>query len=499
MEKQKTAAEKAEEKRIQRANMVLAKLDKIVEGMIDQIVLQKDEEDSARGTSTIVDGAATNNFIRKINALHIDGDENILIAIQERYDKAIDALKAAMREEDDSYKAQFKNELDKIMNNKYIRYDTIATTYKELVGRLERGEVQRDYYQEKADKKQEEIDSKEDFYKDRIGNADKILIILEPEAQKIKEKETVKKYYDRLVKLNGEIDVTKRALADPALDDDDKSYYEENLKRFTKERKLLVEEFSTRATDKDGKKYEKPEGKSDEDYIKDIDPNRVQEALDHAVQSFNNKINGMDSAKRTIIPLDKDFNEETPLDIANIGLVTNYKGANDIIDYINVQKKLWRTKMERDGFDKAKLNKEKQKLQERADIYDGIARGYNDEGATRIEDTGYDKYKYPIKQKFDWRHPFRSIRTYLERRRNENQEQKTMKSEFNIRKTKKQALKDIENLDKQGQLQKIDLSDKKRNKDKFLNDLQRNVSVSEIAVDKFWNKEKSRNESDRGR
>lgn len=487
-ENEKTVEERAEENRIRRANRVLAEIDQILENMIDEIIIQRDEEVASTGVAgTIVDGEATNRFKRKINALRINGDENILIAINDKYDKAISSLKNAMREEDISYKAQFKNELDKIMANKTERFDSIAETYKELSDRLERGEVQRDYYQDKADKKQAEIDVKEDFYKEKIGNADKIAVSLEPELEKIAEKDEVQKKYQRLLKLNADIERIENDLRDPDLEDEEKEKLETKLEKLKKERKEAVEEFSKTAKDKDGNKYEKEDGKSDKDYINELDASRIQEAIDNAVQVFNDKIGAMDPAKRKITLLDKNLNENGDMDISGLP-VSDYKSANQLLDVLATQKKLWQAKMERDGFDKAKLKREKQELQERANSYD--------DEAIRYEDGDGNKYNYPIQdEKFSWRHPIRSIKAFFQRKKHK----KTINNEFDIVETKKEALKYLEK--NKDDLAEINLADKKRDKDKFMNNLRHNVSVSEQAVNKFWDRDASKDKSkdDEGR
>lgn len=481
MAREQSVEERVEERRIRRANMLLERMDQILEDMIDQIVLQKDEEDARTGRSSIVDGRATTNFINKINALHIDGDKDILVAINDKYDNAIKALKAAMKEEDAIYKAQFKNELDKIMQNKSERYDSIAETYKELSDRLDKGEMQRDYFQDKADKKQAEIDVKEGYYKNKIGNADEIAVTLEPEEKELAEKEEFKQKYEKLVKLNRDIEQVENDLKNPDLEEEDKEKLEHKLERLKEERQQAVEEFSTIAKDKDGKKYEKPEGKSDKDYIDEIDKNRVDEAVIVALQAFNGKISAMDSDKKKITELDKDLNEVGELDISKIP-VTDHKSAKELLNKIALQKRLWRAKMERDGFDKAKLKREKQEFQDRADSYDEEVASYDDED------------RYPVVQeKFDWRHPIQSIKNLFQRRKNQN----VVNNDFDIEKTKKEALKYLEK--NTGDLAKIKTTDRKNNKDKFLNNLRYNVSVSQEAINKFWDREETKNKEDKGK
>ena len=64
----------AEETRIRRVNKVLEKLDKMIEGLVDDIVLENDEESAVAGGDVVIDATATGDFIRKINSLKINGD-----------------------------------------------------------------------------------------------------------------------------------------------------------------------------------------------------------------------------------------------------------------------------------------------------------------------------------------------------------------------------------------------------------------------------------------
>ena len=90
-----------EKRRIRRANIVLEEIDGILDSMIDSIVNPKNEIDGNSIGGTTFDANATKKFISKINSksLEINGDEKMLIAINKRYDDAINMLKKAMKEE----------------------------------------------------------------------------------------------------------------------------------------------------------------------------------------------------------------------------------------------------------------------------------------------------------------------------------------------------------------------------------------------------------------
>ena len=256
-----------EKRRIRRANIVLEEIDGILDSMIDSIVNQKNEIDGNSIGGTTFDANATKKFISKINSksLEINGDEKMLIAINKRYDDAINMLKKAMKEENKIYKEQFKNELDRVLANKSERYDTIAETYKEVVSRLEKGETQKDYFQDKADKKQAEIDINKEKYDSKIKNADIITIEVEKEKEELAQKEEVKRNYENLLKLNKEIEDIENKLKQPDLEEEKKEKLEEKLEEMKEKRKEAVERFSKEATNKDGKKYTKAEGKSDKE------------------------------------------------------------------------------------------------------------------------------------------------------------------------------------------------------------------------------------------
>lgn len=463
-----------EKRRIRRANIVLEEIDRILDSMIDSIVNQKNEIDGNSIGDTTFDANATEKFISKINSksLEINGDEKMLIAINKRYDDAINMLKKAMKEENKIYKEQFKNELDRVLANKSERYDTIAETYKEVVSRLEKGETQRDYFQDKADKKQAEIDINKEKYDSKIKNADIITIEIEKEKEELAQKEEVKRNYENLLKLNKEIEDIENKLKQPDLEEEKKEKLEEKLEEMKEKRKEAVERFSKEATNKDGKKYAKAEGKSDKEYIDELDSVMIDEAVLSAVNKFNNKLANMDPTKSKITLLGKDFKENGELDVSR-EVINDYKSAEELLNKIALQKRLWETKKKRDGFDERKIDAEREEFQNKADSYIDLSEKIND---------SVDERQYPVAvQKFDWRHPIKSIKSLFQKRKN-NAIKTKMSSDFDINTTKKEALKYIEKNRKE--LENISATDKK--KQKFHDGLEYNVSVSEEAIKKFW-------------
>lgn len=198
-----------EEQRIKIINEKLKILDEIIEEAVTKIAIQFDTNTTGR---PITEATATNRFRTIINSIEIDGDEDLLATINEKYDNYINTIKEAIEEGEPKYKAQFRTELGNITDNKSQNFDPIKETYQELSDRLDRGEVQRDYFQDKADRKQAEIDDKEEFYKEKIGNADRIVNTLEPEAEKIAQKEAIKRQYNKLLQLNRDIEKVENDL-----------------------------------------------------------------------------------------------------------------------------------------------------------------------------------------------------------------------------------------------------------------------------------------------
>ena len=478
----------AEETRIRRVNKVLERLDKMIEDLVDDIVLQNDEESAVAGRDVVIDATATDAFIRKINSLKINGDELTLVGINDRYNKAIKALKDAMKSDDPKYKKQFKNEFDRIIENKTnTKFDAIVETYKEISARLDRGEVQRDYFQDKADKKQAEIDIQDRKYDEKIGAVDEIIVSLEEPAKEINEKQQFKEQYEKLKSLSQDIEDIETELKDPDLDDEEKEEKEEELKKLQEKRKELLEEFENNATDKDGKKYKRQEGKSDKEYIEALDETKIDEAIQEAINKFNNKAKNIKNAKFTI--LDRNLKEMGETDINTIN-ITDSKQSEKLLSQLSIQKKLWKQRMVKDGYDKAKLMKEKAEFQNKADKYvnNVVKQTQNSE---RRESTTNDPESYPVPDKFNWRHPFKSIKAMFQRKKAQKKVQKNVAKGYNVDKTKEQALKYLE--ENKSELQKINSKDKNKKRSNFKDELKYNVSVSEQAINEFWDKETKTN------
>lgn len=472
--------------KMQKALDLLEQLDRKASQLAMKIEEEKDILDGITGVedpNATLDTKVVTDYINTINAVKIGDKEEILIKINSEYDKAIKILKDAIENSDPLYEKQFEQELDRLEANKSTRFDPIAETYKEIAGRLERGEIQRDYFQSKADEKQAEIDLKDKHYKEKYGNIDNIIAVTKKPYEKMQEKVEIQRLYNELKKINEDIRLKEEKLAtDTSLSDEEVDELKEKIEELKEKRKEKVEEFAKFATDKDGKPYKKAADKSDKDYINELDENKIQEAIDATIVEFKSELNKLSLEDRKMTLLDKDMRENGEIDLNNMQFNT-HKDVEAALAMLKMQKNLWKQKALDEGYDKKKLNRERNDYQEKADSYDEIdydngeylpAANY---GTTFKDRFNFNRQKHGAIKSF-----FKSI--FGKAATEEEMQQSYGDSYMGVEDAKKEALKYL--TKNRSKLNEINVKDRK--KKEFKNKLNYNVRLTQSEVEKFWDK-----------
>ena len=361
-----------DEQKLRKAIDLLEKLDAKLENMIMEIEQEKDRKDGRVGYREAYDTLNTyvvSDYIDTINSIQIEGNEDILIKINAKYNDAIKALKDAIQNNDPYYKKQFERELSRLTENKAINYDSIAETYKEISERLDRGEIQKDYFQGKANEKDAEIKYKEKQYKQKNGNIDIVSVAIKDEYDMLQQKVQIQRLYKELLDLNTKIENVEHEISSGILTEEEEQQKNQELEELKEKRKKAVEKFEEIATDKDGKKYKKEEGKSDKEYIDELDATKIREAIDEAVDKFKTTLSGISTEDAEITLLDKEMNESGTLQLSTIP-INGPKDAEGIVKLLAEQKALWNIKAKEQGYDKAKLINERDSYQDKANNYD---------------------------------------------------------------------------------------------------------------------------------
>lgn len=486
-----------EDRKIAKVNSFLADLDKQLETMIMNIEKEKDIADARTGsTGATIDTRAVSEFVDTINAIHIDGDDKVLAAISGKYDKAIELLNTEINKENNQqYKAQMEKELNRLQDNKSVRFDPIAETYKELVSRLEKGEVQQDYYQNKADEKAAEIKTKEYEYKFKNGNIDLVLAKLQEPISKLKAKTEIKEKYEELKKINADIEKIEGELKATGLSEEDKKKKEEELKSLTEKRKALVNEFEKTATDKDGNKYKRADGKTDKEYIESLDESKIEEAINEMAKGVKDTISNMPMQDRRITILGKDMKEKgRAIDLANQPDLDTVEGIDKFVELLKQQKALWNDKVKENGYDKVKLQQE-------FENYSKQAQGQPiEQSSIALADTKTsfgDRFNYNRKQNGIIKSFFKSLFNKKETESAMRQEYARNYEELSKEETKKHALEYLEK--NRNSLNKLDERSKKSDAKAYRDSMRYNVNVTQAEINKFWDKKREEAQRDEGR
>ncbi len=106
-EKEDSKVMSPEENNIRRANLQLENIDALLQEMVDKVIIQYQEEISS-GTEEkdikVENFNEIKGFKTKINAININGNEDLLIKINAKYKEAINILEKGIEENDEKYK-----------------------------------------------------------------------------------------------------------------------------------------------------------------------------------------------------------------------------------------------------------------------------------------------------------------------------------------------------------------------------------------------------------
>lgn len=106
-EKEDSKVMSPEENNIRRANLQLEKIDALLQEMVDEVIIQYQEEISSGIDEKDIKVENFNEikgFKTKINAININGNEDLLIKINAKYKEAINILEKGIEENDEKYK-----------------------------------------------------------------------------------------------------------------------------------------------------------------------------------------------------------------------------------------------------------------------------------------------------------------------------------------------------------------------------------------------------------
>lgn len=106
-EKEDSKVMSPEGNNIRRANLQLEKIDALLQEMVDEVIIQYQQEISS-GTEEkdikVENFNEIKGFKTKINAININGNEDLLRKIDVKYKEAINILEKGIEENDEKYK-----------------------------------------------------------------------------------------------------------------------------------------------------------------------------------------------------------------------------------------------------------------------------------------------------------------------------------------------------------------------------------------------------------
>ena len=315
-------------------------------------------------------------------------------------------------------------------------------------------------------------------------------------TEELEKKEEFLKQYQELKNLNDQIEKIEQDLNDPDIDDDKKNELTTELEQLKEKRKEAVEKFAQEATNKDGKKYEKEADESDKDYINGLDEVEIKEAVKVALDEFKQKLAAIPDNEATITMLDRDF-KGSSINMKNMPIMENMSfesiKSNDDIKALKKelkkQKKLWKAKKVKDGFDKAELRSEMNKYQDKADSYTTTSKA----SANTVTKSS-NEVPLPVpEEKISWKHPIKKLQRWWQRRKADKEvQQEQVDDNFDITETKKEALKYLESNKKE--LNKVDINKKKSQK--YRDSIRYNVSRTEAEINDFWDKQQNQTQKE---
>lgn len=391
---------------------ILADLNGRVDSLVSQILARAEIEKSVVNTNTMPE---IQQIIKGIEGMEFDGNVDLLKQTVAVYEKAINAIDEQIKSKEMNGYAEYSKtsleEAKKLLEtqSKDGRVGTIFSKLEELSEAEKSGDIEKRYNDDKIDELNYNIEGIEKEEKEKVDPYNKILAETRKEREKLQNLDSIVAELKKLVTERK--DIIKK-LSEP-IEETEKVKLRTNLKEIEKEIKSVP--LKARKDEKD-KQYDMNENEDISSYISRVN-DTLQDNITDVEKTIQEKLIKMKSMD---IYKDNTLHEkvENYLSEYMIDSDESRKKIHGLTQKIEIDRNMTRKAIEKDD-----SHKELKDLQSKKEVYEKR----NEE--LQQETSESQAYESPVGmveyKKFDWRHPFKSLKQRWNTRKNNSKKEET--------------------------------------------------------------------------
>ncbi len=370
--------------RLEIQKQILEDLNKRADVLVDAILNEAEISKSALDPSKV---QAINDIIHRLEGMTFNGNIELLKSSINVYNKAIKAIDEQLKSENmkdfEKFSATSLENAKKLLEaqSKNGRIGTIFEKVEEIAKAEKSGDIEKRYNDEQIEQIDYNVKEQKESEAERLNSFNKVMAQTRIARENLQEVDAIVKKVEDLVKEREEC---KKKLASPDASKEEKEELKKDIEFIEKE----IQETSAKAkTDEKDTAYDMNKGEKIEAYIK-----RIQEQLKAKTQMIEAElISEIKNIKDVEIDLGtekkrvEDYLKDYMADAKNLHNLTNK---------LTVDKMMLRKNIEKDD-----KHKEMQELENKKRVYEQR-----------------NKEMVAYETKFDWKHPFKSLKNMWSKR-----------------------------------------------------------------------------------
>ncbi len=393
--------------RLEIQKQILEDLNKRADTLVEAILNEAEISKSALDPSKV---QAINDIIHRLEGMTFNGNVELLKSSVNVYDKAIKAIDEQLESEGmkdfEKFSETSLENAKKLLEaqSKNGRIGTIFSKLEEIAKAEKSGDIEKRYNDEQIEQIDYNVKEQKESEAERLNTFNKIMAETRVSRENLKEVDAIVEKVEDLLKEREEC---KKKLASPDISKEEKEELKKDIEFIEKE----IQETSAKAkTDEKDTSYDINKGEKIEGYIKRIQAQlkaktkTIEAELITQIQGIKGVEVDLGTEKKKVEDYLKDYIADT-------------KKLHNLTNKLTVDKMMLRKNIEKDD-----KHKEIQELENKKRVYEQRNQELQDNntvsyetnrGSTIVPET---KEMIAYKDKFDWRHPIKSLRNMWSKR-----------------------------------------------------------------------------------
>lgn len=395
--------------RLEIQKQILEDLNKRADVLVEAILNEAEISKSALDPSKV---QAINDIIHRLEGMTFNGNIELLKSSINVYDKAIKAIDEQLKSENmkdfEKFSTTSLENAKKLLEaqSKNGRIGTIFEKVEEIAKAEKSGDIEKRYNDEQIEQIDYNVKEQKESEAERLNSFNKVMAQTRIARENLQEVDAIVKKVEDLVKEREEC---KKKLASPDASKEEKEELKKDIEFIEKE----IQETSAKAkTDEKDTAYDMNKGEKIEAYIK-----RIQEQLKAKTQMIEAElISEIKNIKDVEIDLGtekkrvEDYLKDYMADAKNLHNLTNKLTVDKMMLRKNIEKDDKHKEMQELENKKRVYEQRNEELQGNNETFYGTGRNSN---TTTVAET---KEMVAYETKFDWKHPFKSLKNMRSKR-----------------------------------------------------------------------------------